>query len=76
MTIRVLNLPDRIAIADLEPLFSPYGAIEQIELLPETHTALVSLAQGEDAAIQALDGTEWQGILLSLEDGRGKGPKH
>ncbi len=76
MAIRVLNLPAQITAADLETLFSPYGAIEHIELLPETHTALVKLIQGEDAAIQALDGTEWCGILLSLEDGRGDEPKH
>ncbi len=75
MTIRVLNLPPQITATDLETLFSPYGAVENIELLPDTHTALVNLVQGEDAAIQALDGTEWRGILLNLEDDRGKGPK-
>lgn len=76
MTIRVLNLQPQTTTADLEELFSPYGSIENIELLPGTPTALVSLKQGENEAIQALDGTEWQGSILSLEADRGKGPKH
>lgn len=68
MTIRVNNLPPQVAESDLTQLFSDYGSVEGIKIFEAETAALVTLSgnQEEDAAISALNDTEWRGNTLEL----------
>ena len=60
MTIQVSDLPFDVTdaqLADLKARFSKFGNVQKFEVMNQIIT--VQLDNGEDAAIQALDGIEW-----------------
>jgi RNA recognition motif-containing protein len=69
MTIRVNNLPPQITEANLIQLFLEYSSVETIEIFENENAASITLSgePEEDAAINALNGTEWRGNILKLE---------
>jgi len=77
MTIKVTNLPAQVTHVDLTELFASYGAVQTVEVLETENTATVALAEGEDQAIQSLNGQTWRGVTLALkldDDATGRGP--
>lgn len=66
------NIPDNATAADIEPLFLRHGAVVATRIIadPQTGRSLgfgfVEMADGAEAAIQALNGTEFQGQALTV----------
>ncbi len=74
MNIYIVNLPQSITEDELKQLVSPYGAIESIYIVKDTHTGMpkgsvyVIMPSEIEAqqAIVGLDGTEYQGQHLQV----------
>ena len=72
------NLSYDVTENGLKDMFAPYGAVTEVNLVMDRVTgkprgfAFVSLATKEaaDAAIQALNGREWEGRNLTVNEAR------
>ncbi len=81
MTIYVGNLPYKATEENLREVFAEYGVIKRVSVPADRETgrvrgfAFVEMAEdtAEDAAIAALDSTEWMGRQLRLNKAKPKG---
>jgi RNA recognition motif-containing protein len=72
------NLPFDALENDLQELFSPHGPVTEVNLVQDRVTgkargfAFVTLATKEaaDAAVAALNGKEWKGRALTVNEAR------
>jgi RNA recognition motif-containing protein len=72
------NLPYDATENDLQDLFSQHGPVTEVNLMQDKTTgrsrgfAFVTMAtkEGADAAIQALNGKEWKGRALTVNEAR------
>ena len=72
------NLSYEVTENSLKDLFAPHGAVTEIKLILDRDTgkprgfAFVTMATGEQAAaaIKALNGLEWEGRNLSVNEAR------
>lgn len=78
-TIYVGNLPFSATEDDIRILFSQYGTIHSVKMITDRETgkprgfAFVEIEQsGADAAIEALNGTDFQGRNLRINEAREK----
>jgi len=63
---------------DLKDLFAPHGPVTEVNLMKDRETgkargfAFVTMAtkEGADAAIQALNGKDWKGRALTVNEAR------
>jgi RNA recognition motif-containing protein len=78
--IYVGSLPYSVTETQLEDLFSPYGLINQVDVITDKYTgqakgfAFVEMANDDEAekAIQALNGTELGGRTLVVNEARAR----
>lgn len=78
--IYVGSLPYSVTETQLEGLFSPYGLINQVDVITDKYTgqakgfAFVEMANDEEAeqAIAALNGTELGGRTLVINEARAR----
>ncbi|MFM7353622.1 MAG: RNA recognition motif domain-containing protein [Microcystis aeruginosa] len=83
MSIYVGNLPFEVDQDDVVEVFNEYGKIKRVHLPTERETgrkrgfAFVEMEtpQQEAAAIAALDGAEWMGRELKVNQAREKEPR-
>ncbi|MDY7048503.1 MAG: RNA-binding protein [Microcystis panniformis WG22] len=83
MSIYVGNLPFEVDQEDVVEVFNEYGTIKRVHLPMERETkrkrgfAFVEMEtpQQEAAAIAALDGAEWMGRELKVNQAREKEPR-
>lgn len=78
-TIYVGNLPFSATEDDVRNLFSQYGTIHSVKMITDRETGkprgfgFVEIEQdGANAAIEALNGTEFQGRNLRINEAREK----
>ena len=70
------NLPFSTTGSDLETLFGQYGAVTRAQVMTDRDTGrsrgfgFVEMNDGAEAAIQALNGTEYQGRTLTVNEAR------
>lgn len=82
-TIYVGNLPWAVAEADLVEAFSPYGQVESARVATDRETgrsrgfAFVEMNDEDaDKAIEALNGAEWGGRTLTVNEARERPDRH
>lgn len=83
MSIYVGNLPFEVDQEDVEEVFNEYGTIKRVNLPIDRETkrkrgfAFVEMEtpEQESAAIAALDGAEWMGRELKVNQAREKEPR-
>jgi RNA recognition motif-containing protein len=70
------NLPFSATAADLETAFGQYGTVTRAQVMTDRETGrsrgfgFVEMSDGADAAIQALNGAEFQGRTLTVNEAR------
>ena len=72
------NLSYNVTENDLQDLFAQHGPVTEVNLMMDRMTgrprgfAFVTMAtqEGNDAAIQALNGKEWEGRALTVNEAR------
>jgi cold-inducible RNA-binding protein len=72
------NLSFKITENDLQDLFSQHGPVTEVNLVLDKFSgrprgfAFVSMAskEGADAAVQALNGADWEGRALTVNEAR------
>jgi cold-inducible RNA-binding protein len=77
------NLTFDVQESDLRDLFTPHGPITEVNVVMDRVTgrargfAFVTLAtqEGTNAAIQALNGKEWKGRALTVNEARPREPR-
>jgi RNA recognition motif-containing protein len=76
MNLYVGNLAFTTTTADLEKLFADYGAVSKAQVTTDRETArtrgfgFVEMSDGGEAAIQALNGAQFQGRTLTVNEAR------
>lgn len=83
MNIYVGNLPFSATEADLRELFSEYGAITSASVITDRDTGrsrgfgFVELADSSagSTAIEKLDGQDWNGRRLTVNEARPRAPR-
>lgn len=80
-TIYVGNLPFSATDEDLRKLFSQYGSVHSVKMITDRETGkprgfgFVDIeSDGANAAVEALNGTEFQGRSLRVNEAREKTP--
>ncbi len=76
------NLPWSVTSADLEALFSPYGAVQSAEVVSDRETGRsrgfgfvqMESQEGSEQAISALHESEFQGRNLTVNEARERAP--
>lgn len=72
----VANLAFTTTATDLETLFSPHGRVTSAQVIMDRETGrsrgfgFVEMADGADAAIKALNLTEFQGRSITVNEAR------
>ena len=75
------NLAFGTSAEDLQTLFGQYGPVTQAEVVGDRETgrsrgfAFVEMGDGADAAIQALNGTQFQGRTLTVNEAKPREPR-
>src|SRR3954454_2189160 len=70
------NLPFNTTEADLEALFGQHGQVARTQIIMDRDTgrsrgfAFVEMGDGADAAIQALNGAQFQGRTLTVNEAK------
>src|SRR5437762_8859054 len=70
------NLPFNTTAADLETAFGQYGQVTRAQVMTDRDTGrsrgfgFVEMADGAEAAITALNGTDFQGRTLTVNEAR------
>jgi RNA recognition motif-containing protein len=76
MNLYVGNLPFSTTTADLEKLFSDYGTVSRAQVTTDRETGrsrgfgFVEMSTGGEQAIQALNGAQFQGRALTVNEAR------
>ncbi len=76
MQIYVGNMSYRTTQESLETLFSQFGAVESVKLINDRETgrakgfAFVTMNEGAKEAIEALDGKEFEGRTLRINEAK------
>jgi RNA recognition motif-containing protein len=74
--IYVGNLPFQTTSDDLRELFAQHGTVTRAQIVSDRETGrsrgfgFVEMSEGGDAAIAALNGTEFQGRTLTVNEAR------
>lgn len=76
-TITLRNIPDTVNDARIKALAEAHGRILKLVLQPEISVAIIEYAEASSAgkAALALDGTEFEGRTLNVDEGRGSNAK-
>ena len=80
-TIYVGNINYNASAEDLKPLFAEYGEVLSIKIINDRETGrskgfgFVEMESGADAAIEELDGKEFQGRRLRVNEARPRAPR-
>ena len=70
------NLPFNTTADDLREAFSPYGTVARAQVISDRETGrsrgfgFVEMEDGAEAAIEALNGQEFQGRTLTVNEAR------
>ena len=70
------NLPFTTTSADLEQLFGQYGTVTKAQVISDRETgrsrgfAFVEMADGAEAAVEAMNGAEFQGRRLTVNEAK------
>jgi RNA recognition motif-containing protein len=70
------NLPFSTTEADLEGLFGQHGAVARVQIITDRDTgrsrgfAFVEMGDGAEAAVTALNGAQFQGRTLTVNEAR------
>src|SRR3954454_10932951 len=70
------NLPFSTTEADLEALFGQHGQVARAQIIMDSETgrspglAFVEMGDGAEAAVTALNGTQFQGRTLTVNEAR------
>ncbi len=81
MNLYVGNLAFTTTTADLEKLFADYGAVSRAQVTTDRETGrsrgfgFVEMSDGGEAAIQALNGAQFQGRTLTVNEARPREPR-
>ena len=83
MNIYVGNLPFDASEGDLRSLFSEYGTVDSVSVITDRDTGrsrgfgFVELGDSNAGAqaIEKLDGHEWNGRRLTVNEARPRGPR-
>lgn len=76
MNLYVGNLPFTTTTEDLEKLFADYGKVSRAQVMMDRETGrsrgfgFVEMSEGADAAIQALNGAQFQGRTLTVNEAK------
>lgn len=79
ITIYVANIPDSTSEQDLRSLFSSHGTIDSVKLISDSETGkptgigfITMDDEAAELAIRNLNGTEFQGQSLQVNQARGR----
>jgi RNA recognition motif-containing protein len=70
------NLPFDVTDAELTELFSPHGAVQSVQIVTDRDTGrsrgfgFVEMSDGADQAIAALNGQDFKGRSLTVNEAR------
>lgn len=70
------NLPFTTTAADLEQLFGQYGTVTKAQVISDRETGrsrgfgFVEMSDGAEAAVQAMNGAEFQGRRLTVNEAK------
>lgn len=70
------NLPFTTTQADLEQLFGQYGTVTKVQVIQDRETGrsrgfgFVEMSSGADEAVAAMNGAEYQGRRLTVNEAR------
>jgi len=80
-TIYVGNINYQATEEDLKPVFAEYGEVISVKIINDRETGrskgfgFVEMESGADAAIEELDGKEFQGRRLRVNEARPRAPR-
>ena len=80
-TLYVGNINYNATAEDLKPLFAEYGEVISIKIINDRETGrskgfgFVEMESGADSAIEDLDGKEFQGRRLRVNEARPRAPR-
>jgi RNA recognition motif-containing protein len=80
-TIYVGNINYQATEDDLRPLFAEYGEVISVKIINDRETGrskgfgFVEMESGADAAIEDLDGKDFQGRRLRVNEARPRAPR-
>lgn len=75
------NLPYSTTGDDLSDAFSPYGSVARTQVISDRVTGrsrgfgFVEMEEGGEAAIDAMNGTDFQGRTLTVNEARPRKPR-
>ncbi|MEO1927946.1 MAG: RNA-binding protein [Nautiliaceae bacterium] len=80
-TIYVGNINYQATEEDLKPLFSEYGEVLSVKIINDRETGrskgfgFIEMESGAETAIEELDGKEFQGRRLRVNEARPRAPR-
>jgi RNA recognition motif-containing protein len=80
-TLYVGNINYQATEEDLKPLFSEYGEVISVKIINDRETGrskgfgFVEMESGADTAVEELDGKEFQGRRLRVNEARPRVPR-
>jgi RNA recognition motif-containing protein len=80
-TLYVGNINYQATEEDLKPLFSEYGEVISVKIINDRETGrskgfgFVEMESGADTAVEELDGKEFQGRRLRVNEARPRAPR-
>jgi len=80
-TLYVGNINYNATAEDLKPLFAEYGEVLSVKIINDRETGrskgfgFVEMESGADAAIEELDGKDFQGRRLRVNEARPRAPR-
>ncbi len=80
-TIYVGNLPFSATEEEIQDLFEQHGAVTSVKLIADRETnrprgfGFVEMESGADEAVEALDGTEFGGRSLRVNEAKPREPR-
>ncbi len=81
VNLYVGNLAFTTTTADLEKLFADYGSVSRAQVTTDRETGrsrgfgFVEMSDGAEAAIQALNGAQFQGRTLTVNEAKPREPR-
>lgn len=81
MNLYVGNLAFTTTTEDLEKLFADYGKVSRAQVMMDRETGrsrgfgFVEMSEGAEAAIQALNGAQFQGRTLTVNEAKPREPR-
>ncbi len=80
-TLYVGNINYNVTAEDLKPLFAEYGEVISVKIINDRETGrskgfgFVEMESGADAAIEELDGKDFEGRKLRVNEARPRAPR-